>query len=150
MTLALGYFIILIWFAITVIALIIEIETVDLVSIWFVIGGFVTMIFSAILPEEYVWQIVIFLVVSLVSIIAFRPLAKKKLNKNMPTENINSIIGLTGVVTEKVSKIEGRVKVKDTVWSATSDKEILEGTLVEVIEQNNIVLKVKEIEKEEK
>ena len=71
----------LVWTIILVIAVIVEAITIDLVSIWFGIGAIAALICHFFGVGE-VLQIVIFAIVSIVCIVASRPLAKKYLRGN--------------------------------------------------------------------
>lgn len=148
MIIDIGYWVVLFWAIIGIIALIIEINTVDLVSIWFVIGAFITMIFSLILPKQQIWQIVIFIIMSTISLALLRPLAKKKIFKNDKDVDTNSMIGIKGEAISDIDKENGHVIINGTSWSAISDKPIKNGSKIIITNQNNLILTVKEIIKE--
>ena len=67
-----------IWLGITIIAAVIELITIDLVSIWFTIGGIGALIAYALGLSQTI-QIVVFVILSIICIFASRPLAKKYL-----------------------------------------------------------------------
>lgn len=137
------YLIILLWFVVGIIALIAEINTVELVSIWFVIGAFVTMIVSAFVPTNYVVQGVTFIAVTLLSLIILRPwLSKKFGNKKTEVDSINTMVGYKGEASTDINSKSGKVVVNGTTWSAVSDDEIKQGESVVVVSENNITLKV--------
>lgn len=140
-----GYFIVLFWFLIGVMTLIIEATTTELVSIWFVIGAFVAMIFSAILPNEQIWQIIIFVVVSGITLGFVRPFAKKRIFKNDSDVDTNTMIGLKGVATTDISSLDGHVMINGTSWSAVAVTPIKAGSKIEIVKQDNLILTVKEI-----
>ena len=71
---------ILIWLSIIIVATIIEIITVDLVSIWFAIGG-VGAAIATLLHLSTSIQITFFIVLSFICIILTRPLAKSILEQ---------------------------------------------------------------------
>lgn len=137
------YLIILLWFVVGIIALIAEINTVELVSVWFVIGAFVTMIVSAFVPTNYVAQGVTFIAVTLLSLVILRPWLSKKFGvKKTEVDNINTLIGYKGVASTDINSKSGKVVVNGTTWSAVSDNEIKQGENVVVVSENNITLKV--------
>lgn len=137
------YLIILLWFVVGIIALIAEINTVELVSIWFVIGAFVTMIVSAFVPTNYVVQGVTFIAVTLLSLIILRPwLSKKFGKKKTEVDSINTMVGYKGEASTDINSKSGKVVVNGTTWSAVSDDEIKQGESVVVVSENNITLKV--------
>ena len=79
-------------------------------------------------------QIIVFLAVSAITLIATRPLVKKMMKKKVVATNADRNIGELGIVQSEISNIEGKgeVKVKGVVWSARSadDSPIPEGAKV--------------------
>ena len=108
-----------IWIAIIVIALIVEILTDQLISIWFVPGAVVATIidFSG---GDVLWQILVVLVLAALGIIFAKTFLSKKLNSSVVKTNIDAIIGERCVVTEKIDNYVGcgQVKVRGQIWSA--------------------------------
>lgn len=134
-----------IWLAIFCILTIIEIMTVDFVTIWFAIGSFCTA-FVALFTDSLWIQLPIFFTISIISIILTRPL-KTKIDQQRTATNLDRIIGMTGIVTEDIKKDSlGEVKVDGKLWAAMSDenKEMKKGTKVEILSINSTKLKVKE------
>lgn len=115
----------------------IEAITVTLTCIWFAIGAGAAMI-VALFDGELWLQILVFAVVSLVSVLALRPLAKSKFGgKDKVATNADRIIGQEAVVKETIDNVSGRgaVSVGGSVWSARSDDDSLisEGSRVKVL-----------------
>jgi membrane protein implicated in regulation of membrane protease activity len=81
-------------------------------------------------------QIVVFIAVSAISLIATRPLVKKMLQKRVVATNADRNIGETGITISEINNLEakGEVKVKGVVWTARSDngEVIPEGSKVRV------------------
>lgn len=137
------YLIILLWFTIGIAALIIEINTVELVSVWFIIGAFASMLVSAFVPTNYVAQGVTFIVVTILSLVIFRPWISKKFGKKKSeVDNINTMVGYKGKALTNINSKGGSVSVNGTSWQAISDEDINEGDSVIVTEEDNITLKV--------
>ena len=114
-----------VWLGLTVAFIIVEITTVQLVSVWLAFSAGVTAIISAIFKDlPVIWQIVIFVVLSAVLIASTRPLVKKFLqNKNKTTDtNLDLIIEKTAIVVEEINNIQGvgAIKINGLVWSARS------------------------------
>ena len=135
----------LVWTIILVIAVIVEAITIDLVSIWFGIGAIAALICHFFGVGE-VLQIVIFAIVSIVCIVASRPLAKKYLRGNTVKTNLDRMIGKHCLVTETITADQkGEVKVMGNLWSATSltNETIQIGDSAEVIpiEGSHVVVK---------
>ena len=118
-----------IWIAVIVLAVIVEVFTDQLISIWFVPAGIIATIIDF-CDVSIVWQVLVFLLVSVAGII----FAKKYLPKlSTPTDtrtNIDAIIGERCIVTEKIDNFAGcgQVKVKGQIWSArgVGDDDVFE------------------------
>ena len=112
----------LMWFIAMVAMIDVELATVSLTCIWFALGALAALI--AALCGAPIWlQVVWFLVVSVLALVATRPLVKKYINgKTVPT-NADMLIGMTCVVMEPISNLSetGAVKVGGKVWTARSD-----------------------------
>lgn len=137
-----------IWLGITIVAVIIEILTTDLVSIWFAAGGIVSLI-ACLLGASQMIQIVLFVIVSIFTIIIVRPIAKKYLRTNIEKTNVDRVIGKHGLVTKTITADnKGEVKVMSTSWPATSlDNTVInEGDYCEIIAIEGVHLVVKKIE----
>lgn len=118
-----------VWLGILAAAVVLEIITPQMVTIWFAVGALVTF-FVALAGVEQLWiQIVVFVAVSAVAVIATRPLVKKMVNKKAEPTNADMVIGQTGIVTEKIDNLapSGLVKVNGSVWTArTADGSVIE------------------------
>jgi len=66
-----------IWFGIALFMAIIEGVTYQLVSIWFVLGAVVSAIVSIFVPDNIWLQIILFIVISVATLIATKPIVKK-------------------------------------------------------------------------
>lgn len=110
-----------VWAGLLVLFLVLEGVTAGLVSIWFAAGAAVSLV-VALISEDLIWlQVVAFIVVSAVTLLATRPLARKLRAKNMPT-NADRNIGSEAVVTADITAhVPGSVKVNGMEWTAVSD-----------------------------
>ena len=137
-----------VWLAVIAISIIIEIITLDLVSVWFAFGAVVPFILSAIEGVGIEWQIAIFVVVSALLIIFVRKYAQKLLFKNMNTKtNVEALEGRKVRLLEDTDfEKNGSVKINDVVWTAISDdgKLIKQGSLVEIVKVDGNKLHVRE------
>ena len=137
-----------VWLAVIAISIIIEIITLDLVSVWFAFGAVVRFILSAIEGVGIEWQIAIFVVVSALLIIFVRKYAQKLLFKNMNTKtNVEALEGRKVRLLEDTDfEKNGSVKINDVVWTAISDdgKLIKQGSLVEIVKVDGNKLHVRE------
>ena len=100
------------WLVAMVALMVVEFSTVSLTCIWFALGG------------APIWlQVVWFLVVSVLALIATRPLVKKYINGKTTPTNADMLIGQTCIVTEPISNLSetGAVKIGGKVWTARSE-----------------------------
>lgn len=134
-----------IWLAIAVVLAIIEMSTVNLVSIWFIISSILAMLVS-LFTDNIVIQLAIFVLGGTLLLILTKDAIKKLLPVKTKT-NIDRIIGMEGIVTEKITKkTPGEVKVDGKRWTAVADENINTDETVEILEINSTKLKVKRME----
>lgn len=131
------------WFAVIAVAVIVEVISAQLLSIWFALGGLAALI-TGFFTDSIIIQIIVFCVVSVVSLAVIFPLARKSLKTEHVKTNADRYIGKTAVVTEDISNIDarGQVKVDNQIWSARSDdgNEISSGTKVKVLKIEGVKL----------
>ena len=134
-----------VWLAIAVILAIIEMSTVNLVSIWYIISSIVTMIVSLFI-DNVVVQVAIFVLGGTLLLILTKDAIKKILPEKIKT-NIDRIVGMEGIVTKKITKkTPGEVKVDGKHWTAIADETIPVDETVKILEINSTKLKVKRME----
>ena len=123
-----------------------EAATAQLVSIWFVAGAFASLI-AAMLGANGVVQITVFIAVSVVALVATRPLVKKITEKSKIPTNADSHIGKKVVVSEEINNLEqrGRVKLAGVEWSARSEigAPVASGEVVEIVKIEGVKLIVR-------
>ena len=72
---------------------------------------------------------------------------EKRLLKNKEKTNLDRIIGMKGIVTEEIKKMDiGEVKVDGKRWSAISNKNLPKGSTVKVLKIKGVKLEVEEWE----
>jgi membrane protein implicated in regulation of membrane protease activity len=135
-----------VWGIIAVLCLILELSSGDFFIICFSIGA-VFAIISAILGLSIYWQIFIFAVFSLLSVLFVRPVALRYLHKNEPNKpsNADALLGRTGRVTEPIPVGgNGYVQIDGDLWKAVSpsETEIPVGTTVRVIGRESTIITV--------
>lgn len=125
-----------VWIALTIVFVIAEAATAQLTTVWFALGSVVALILAACGVKSLAVQIVVFIAVSAISLIATRPLVKKMLQKRVVATNADRNIGETGITISEINNLEakGEVKVKGVVWTARSEngEVIPEGSKVRV------------------
>lgn len=112
-----------VWLGIAVVFGIIEVATVQLTTIWFAAGAIVTMVVAVCGVDSPVAQILIFVAVSVIALIATRPLVKRLTNKRRQPTNADRSIGQTVIVTAEIDneKGVGAVNLAGVAWSARSE-----------------------------
>lgn len=113
-----------------------EAVSVGLTSIWFAAGALAALI-AAMLGGGLVVQIVLFVAVSILCLLAVRPLAAKYLNNKTEPTNADRVIGSEALVTETIDNVKGigAVIIGGIAWTARScgDVVIPKGTTVRVM-----------------
>lgn len=112
------------WLILTIILLVIEIVTLGLTTIWFA-GGAVAGFILCLAGAGWKVQSVGFIAVSFLLLIFTRPYAVRHLNNRTQKTNVDSLVGLTAVVTEPIDnqKGTGSVVIGGQTWTARSSKE---------------------------
>jgi len=109
-----------IWSVFIIVTVIIELETADLVTIWFTAGA-VGALIAAAFEVPPLLQVAIFLVISILLLLITRPLTKNISQKNFVRTNADRVIGMIATVTIEVTPEEiGEVKVGTVLWRAIS------------------------------
>ena len=132
------------WSVVVVAAILIEISTITLTSVWFALGAVVALIL-AIFEIEFLWQLLAFVGISAIALLATRPLAKKMNTKDVIHTNADKIIQMVGVVTKTIPAGEiGEVRVNSEVWRAKSmdSEDIEEGEkiIVNNLDGNKVIV----------
>lgn len=126
-----------VWLILAGIFVIGEVITSGFLIFWFALGSLIAMVVSLFIPDIIV-QTTVFLISSVILILATKPLVKKFANIETVKTNIQSIIGKKGLVTKDINSIKatGQVKIEGELWSAIGkdDMDIPKGTEVEVVE----------------
>ncbi len=111
------------------------------------IAGFVTAI-AAIWVTNWIIDILIFVILSIISIIFIRPLLMKNKNeKDQQTGMEGKYIGKIVKVIEPVSRFSGAITIYDERWEARckDDETIPAGTEVKIIKYDSLILTVEKI-----
>lgn len=147
---------VIVWLAILIILVVIEIFTLGLTTIWFAGGALVAILVAAL--GGPVWlQIIIAAVVSAVLLFFTRPIAMKYFNRDRERTNAESLVGRQAIVISEINNLQGigQVTINGMEWTARSimDDHIIEpGEVVIVRGINGVKLLVedrKDFEKKE-
>lgn len=138
-----------IWCVILIALLLAELSTANLTTIWFA-GGALFAWFASLLKAPLWLQILVFFLVSIVTLILTRPLVKKMMARKVVPTNADRAVGKEAWVTATVDNTrgEGIVNLEGSDWSAISESgEVLaEGTRVVVREIRGVKLVVSKAE----
>jgi len=132
-----------IWGILAALFLVIELITVGMVSIWFMIGALAALITAAL--GAAIWlQVVVFLAVSGLCFWLLYPKLRHFVRKNNRATNADMVIGQTCVVVRRIDNVAGAgaVTVGGKTWTARSadDSPIEEGELVRAEEIQGVKL----------
>ena len=131
-----------VWLAFIIILTVIECTTVNLTTIWFVVSGLVALIISF-FTDNYLIQFGVFVILGIILLVTTRPILKKVIKTKNESTNLDRVVGMDAMVTEKISKNNpGEVKVDGKKWSAYADETIEIGETVKVLKINGVKLKV--------
>lgn len=135
------------WLAAMVLLLIIEGAVPGLVSIWFALGALAALL-AAILHAPVWLQVTWFVVVSVVSLILTRPLARKYVNSKTQPTNADMLIGSDCVVREKIDNLRGTgaVLAQGKEWTArmeNGEASAEAGEIVRIVRIEGVKLIVK-------
>ena len=136
------------WLVAAAIFIVIEIVTLGLTSIWFA-GGSIVAAIGAAFQLDFLVQLILFAIVSVLLLIFTRPIAAKHLTSKTVKTNVESLVGKEAIVKEEINNLkeEGVAFLNGQEWTARSeDKErvIPAGTKVIVQKISGVKLIVKE------
>lgn len=123
----------ILWFSIAIVLIICEITT----SVFFCMCLAIGAIFAALAAYLFnlnLIEILVFVVISILSLYFVRPFFKKMIKKLKTVEsNVDALIGAEAVVISKITPLNpGFVKILGEGWRAEASVEILEGETVKV------------------
>ena len=140
----------IIWLALFVVMLVIEGAGPGLVSIWFSFGALIALLVSFIPGVAWWIELIVFVVVSVATLLALRPVVKRFYKRNNIRTNVDSFVGKRGYVIEDITFLKpGAIKIGDVSWTAIpidNNEKILENEVIEVVAINGNKLVVKKVE----
>lgn len=138
-----------VWIAAIVLFGLAEAATAGLVSIWFVAGSVAALVCCS-LGGALGLQLVLFVVVSLGTLIATRPLARRMLDRTLTPTNADRVLSDAAKVTERIDNENstGAVYADGKTWTARSaNGDVIEkGTMVQVVKMEGVKLFVEKKE----
>ena len=138
------------WAAIFIVTLIIEVNTAELVSIWFTIGSLVAFFLALCTNLNSTIQILAFLGTAIVLMICTRKIFLKMLKNNKETSNLDSLIGTVHKLSKSIDEDFGEIKINGVIWRVFSKnkKPIAENAKVKILEIEGNKFKVEEIKED--
>ncbi|NLC93123.1 MAG: NfeD family protein [Treponema sp.] len=133
------------WLTILIICVIIEAFSFMLTTIWAAIAA-LPMIFIAKTNLPFKWQLLIFVILTVLLLIFTRPFAIKKLKIGKNKTNIDALINQDVLVTKEVTEFEkGEGKTQNgVIWTVKSkdNASIKEGTKCKIVavEGNTLII----------
>lgn len=143
---------VLIWLALVILFVIIELFSLGLTSVWFAAGALASALTA--LAGGPLWlQVVIFIVVSAALLATTRSFAKRHLDNKIVKTNVEGLIGQTSVVIETIDNAAatGKIKIGDVEWTARAcnhDQVIDKDTTVVIREIQGVKCMVEPLEKD--
>lgn len=112
------------WLVALIVFGIVEGLTVGLTSLWFALGALVALV-AALLGAPTLVQVILFLVVSGLTLAFIRPISQRLVNKQVVATNADRVIGQEAVVIEDIDnlKAQGHITVAGVQWVARSEDE---------------------------
>lgn len=137
------------WLIAFIFFIVFEVITAGLTTVWFAMGSLVAYI--AYLLSANIWvQLVIFVVVSALSMILIRPIAIKSLKNRTFKTKIDAMAGKKARVLKTINNIEaeGEVWIEGLEWTARSeDNSVIEkDEIVEIVRIEGVKAIVKRVD----
>ena len=134
------------WLVILILAVVVEVLTMGLTTIWFAGGALVAIAVAAL--GGPVWlQVLTAVIVSAVLLFFTRPVAVKYFNRDRERTNAESLVGRQAIVTGEINNLQGigQVAVNGMEWTArtiTDGQVIKTGEVVAIRGINGVKLLV--------
>ncbi len=142
-----GDLMVVIWFAVIIIAAIIEASTMDLTSIWFSGGAFLALLVAVIFgggTGSMIAQISVFIVASAAMLIMLRPVFQSFIKKNEVRTNADRLVGKVAICVKAIALDQrGEVTIDGKIWTAVANETIEINQKVEVLAIEGVKLVVR-------
>lgn len=134
-----------IWIMIIILLTLVEVMTINLTTIWYVVSAIVSLVISLFI-KNFSLQFGVFAVLGTILLLTTRPFLKKLMANKKEATNLDRVIGMEAIVTETIDKNQiGEVKVDGKKWSAYSEQRIDVNCVVKVLSIDGVKLKVERI-----
>lgn len=114
------------WIIVAIVLVIVEMLTLDLVLIMLAGGALATALAAALGVDDFIWQAVIWALVSLTLLLTLRRwmLHRLRERETLVETNVNALAGKPGITLTEVTSGGGRVKFDGEVWTARTDQQL--------------------------
>jgi membrane protein implicated in regulation of membrane protease activity len=142
------------WLIIGVLLLFLELALPGFVLFFFGFAALITALVTWLTQIAIAWQLGIFIVASVVSLITLRDFIQRRFfnsdgdddDEESDKDIMSAVPGERAVVAvEIVPPAEGRINYSGSSWRATAGERIEEGEIVSVVHQDNLVIHVEKI-----
>jgi membrane protein implicated in regulation of membrane protease activity len=142
------------WLIIGVMLFFLELALPGFILFFFGLGAIITAAVAWLTPIGVAWQLALFIVASVLSIVMLRGLIQRRFFAPAVTDDgepedkdiVLAAPGDRGVVSATITPPgEGRIKYSGTFWRATADEKIEEGEIIAVVQQNDLVIHVAKV-----
>ncbi len=142
------------WLIIGVMLLFLELALPGFILFFFGLAALITALAAWLTPIAIAWQLGLFIVSSLVTILTLRNVIQRRFfdtpegeeGEEVDEDVILAVPGERAVVGTSIEPpAEGRINYSGTSWRATADEVIEEGEIVSVVRQENLVIHVEKI-----
>lgn len=135
----------LLWFLLGLVLFLLELVIPGFFIFFFGLGAWVTALVCLIGEPSTNLQIIIFAIVSVLSLLALRKMMQKKFfyhDENLSAGVEDEFTGKEATVIETFDNHRGKVEFKGTLWKAESKSPISAGQSVVIVKKEDFTLKV--------
>lgn len=142
------------WLVIGVMLFFLELALPGFILFFFGLAALITAVVAWLTPIGIAWQLGLFIVSSVVSLMTLRDVIQRNFFKpkdiadgeEADEDVVLAAPGERAVVGVTIAPpAEGRINYSGTSWRATADEKIEEGEIVAVVRQDNLVIHVEKI-----
>ncbi len=143
-----------IWFIVGFVLILLEFGIPGLITLFFGIGAWIVAILCLFIDMSLNMQLLIFITISIISLIFLRKYFKKlfegKMDKSkFGSDELEEFVGHKAEVIKEISQNKpGKVEFHGTLWNAESKEKLGKGEIVKILEKKNLTLIVKSLKKE--
>lgn len=114
------------WVIVAIVLVIVEMITLDLVLIMLAGGALATALAAALGVDNFIWQAVIWAIVSLTLLFTLRRwmLQRLRQRETLIETNVHALAGKPGLTLTEVTAGGGRIKFDGEVWTARTDQQL--------------------------